>query len=660
MKRNGERGEGKFERISWDEALAIVAEQIKRVKEIYGPASILLATGGGDHGRLHNADHIHRLFALNGGYTTTWGVPSCEGAIFASLATYGTTETGNAREDLLNSRFIVMWGLDVVNTVHGNSTRLCLARAKEKGIKIVCVDPKYTASAATFADQWIPIRPGTDTAMLIAMAYTIIEENLHDRTFLDRYTTGFDRFRDYVTGKEDGIARTPLWAEGITGVKADVIAGLAREYATSKPAALMPGLSAGRTANGEQFHRAAIVLAAMTGNVGIPGGNSGTGAFGDIYHYSLRRMSKIENPVDKAASRRKNALAASGPFGSSVRLHNSEVWDAIIKGKAGGYPADYKMLFVMNWNYLNQSPNINKGVRALNALEFIVVQEQFLTATARFADILLPSAYFLERNDLTTGNYQPFYGYVNRIVEPYYEAKSHIEIATELAERLGISGFSEKSGEELLEWMAEDLEDDVDYDTIKDRVLYKVNPSTSGIAFKDQIDDLQNNPFPTPSGKIEIYSQQLADMENPLIPPVPKYIEMWESPNDPLAQKYPLQLITTHPKLRVHSQFYGVPRLTELEPQVVFINTGDARARDIEDGERVRVFNDRGEMIIAARVTERIMPGVIDIAEGAWYTPDENGADTAGCANILCRDTFSPAGAFTSNTGLVQVRKYKE
>ena len=660
MKRTGERGEGKFERISWDEALDAVAGQLQRVKEMYGPAAILLITGGGDHGRLHNPDHIHRLFALNGGYTTTWGIPSCEGAIFASLVTYGTTETGNARENLLNSRLIVMWGLEVVNTVHGNSTRLYLARAKEQGIKIVCVDPRYTASAATFADQWIPIRPGTDTAMLIAMAYIIIKENLHDQTFIDRYTTGFDRFRDYVTGKEDGIAKTPLWAEAITGVQADVIAGLARELALSKPAALMPGLSAGRTANGEQFHRAMIVLAAMTGNVGIPGGNSGTGAFGDLYNYSLRRMSMEENPLDKKASRRKNALPSSGAFGSSIRLHNSKVWDAIIKGKAGGYPADYKMLFVMNWNYLNQSPNVNKGVRALKALEFIAVQELYLTATAKFADILLPAAYFLERNDLTTGNYMPFYGYVNKVVEPYYEAKSHMEIAAALAERMGISGFNDKTGEELLEWMVADSKGDVDYDTIKKHVLYEVDPSTSGIAFKDQIDDPQNNPFPTPSGKIEIYSQQLADMENPLIPPVPKYIETWESPNDPLSEKYPLQLITSHPKFRVHSQFYGVRRLTELEPQAVFINTADARVRNIEDGDMVRVFNDRGEMIIPARVTERIMPGVVDIAEGAWYTPDEDGTDRGGCANILSRDTFSPAGAFTSNTGLVQVRKYKE
>lgn len=657
MKRVGERGEGKFERISWDEALDAIAKQFKGVRDIYGPESLLLISGGGDHGRLHNTKLMHELFSLAGGYTTLWGIPSCEGAIFASLATYGTTETGNSREDLLNSRLIIMWGLDAVNTVHGNGTRWYLARAKEKGIKIVAIDPKYTASAAAFADQWIPIRPGTDAAMAIAMAYTMIKENLHDRVYLDKYTTGFERFEEYVMGTEDGMPKTPEWAEAITGVQAGVIINLAREYASIKPSALMPGLSAGRTAYGEQFHRALIVLAVMSGNVGVSGGNSGTGAFGDIYKYSLNRMVSVENPLEKMAQKRKNALPGSGAFGVSTRLHNSEVWDAILMGKSGGFPADYKFIYILNWNFLNQTPNVNKGVEALKAIEFIAVQEQFLTATARFADILLPVTYFLERNDITTGNGMPFYGYVEKVVEPYYEAKSHFEIVKALAERLDISAFSDKTEEELLEWMVASSKDSIDYNTIKKDIIHEVQSHNPSIAFKKQIDDLENNPFPTPSGKIEIYSRQLANMEDPFIPPVPKYIETWESPKDHLSEKYPLQIITTHPKLRVHSQFYKVNCLEELEPQVVTMNTSDARDRGIVDGQKVRVFNDRGEMIITARVTERIMPGVVDIVEGAWYTPDKQGIDRGGCTNILSRDTFSPGGAFTSNTGLVQIKK---
>jgi len=186
--------------------------------------------------------------------------------------------------------------------------------------------------------------------------------------------------------------------------------------------------------------------------------------------------------------------------------------------------------------------------------------------------------------------------------------------------------------------------------------VQKYYPEPS-VPFKRQIEDPANNPFPTPSGKIEIYSQQLADMNNPLIPPIPKYIDTWESLNDRLARKYPLQLITTHPKWRAHSQFGNIPWLRELEPQAVAINARDAEARGIKDGDPVRVFNDRGEMSIPAKVTQRIMPGVVDVPEGAWYDPDKRGVDRGGCANVLTRDARSPGGAFTTNTCLVQVEK---
>jgi len=658
MKRAGERGHGKFERISWDEALDTVASELKRVREAYGSSAILLLTGGGDAAQLHHGKPMHRLLSLTGGYTATWGIASFEGARFASLATYGTGSSANTRDDLLNSRLIIMWGLDVVSTIHYNNTRYYLAQAREKGIRIVSVDPKYTNSTATFAHQWIPVRPGTDTAMLVAMAHVIIAENLQDQSFLDTYTFGFDRFKDYVLGTEDGVPKTPAWAEAITGAPAEAIAGLAREYATTKPSALMPGWGAGRTANGEQFHRAVMVLAAMTGNIGIHGGNSGAGVYGQTYNHELGRILTVgRNPVDQGAPRRKDALSGLGAAGLSTRVHNSKVWDAILEGKAGGYPADYKLLYVLNSNYLNQHPNVNKGVRALKALEFIAVQEQFITSTARFADVLLPVTYFMERNDITTGGGMPFYGYLSKAVEPYYEAKSHLEIATALAERLGISDFNDKTEEELLKELVAGSGDIPDYDTLKRNAIHRVKLSEPGVAFKKQVEDLQNNPFPTPSGKIEIYSQQIADIDDPTIPPIPKYIETWENLNDPLAEKYPLQLITTHPKLRVHSQFYNVPWLTELETQSIIINASDAQARGIKDGDRVRVFNDRGEVAIPANVTQRIMPGVVDILEGGWYTPDENGIDQGGCPNVLTRDDSSPAGAFASNTSLVQVQK---
>jgi anaerobic dimethyl sulfoxide reductase subunit A len=658
MKRAGDRGEGRFERISWDEALGRIASELSRVYDTYGGSAVLLLAGGGDMGQLHRTKPMNRLLCLMGGFSTTWGIPSNEAADFATLTTYGRALAGNTRDDLLNSRLIIMWGLDVANTIHATNTRWFMVQAREKGTRIVSVDPRYTDSTATFAHQWIPIRPGTDTAMLVAMAYVIIKEDLHERSFLETYTVGFDRFHGYVLGTEDGVPKTPSWAEAITGVPAEVITNLAREYATTKPAALMPGWAPGRTANGEQFHRAVMTLAAMTGNIGIHGGNSGVGVYGGTYGLSLGRVLRGgANRIDEAAPRPRGTVLGSSAARSGARVNISKLWDAILNGKSAGYPADYKLVYLMNSNLLNQNPDVNQGVRALKALEFIVVQEQLMTPTARFADILLPMTYFMERNDITTGEGTPFYGYMNKIVEPYYETKSHLEIASALAERLGISDFNDKTEEELLRDIVAGSRDSVDYDTLKEQGIHRVKLAEPRVAFRAQIEDLANNPFPTPSGKIEIYSQQIADMGNPMVPPIPKHIETWENRDDPLVEKYPLQLITTHPKLRVHSRFHNVPWLTELEAQSIMISTADARARSIKDGDLVRVFNDRGETVIPARVTQRIMPGVVDIPEGAWYTPDEQGIDHGGCANVLTRDEASPAGAFAVNTCLVEVQR---
>jgi len=307
-------------------------------------------------------------------------------------------------------------------------------------------------------------------------------------------------------------------------------------------------------------------------------------------------------------------------------------------------------------NPVNQLGNTNKMVQALRKLEFIVVAEQVMTATARFADILVPVSTFMERNDIVTGGLAPFYGYVNKVIEPLYESKSPLEICCELATRLGISVYSSKTEEE---WLRELVKGSYvsDYDTFKKKAVYRLKFPEPRVAFKEQIEDPRNNPFPTPSGKIEIYSQRLADMNNPEIPPIPKYIEPWEGRNDPLSAKYPLQLITTRFKRRAHTQFDSVPWLRELLPQAISINPIDAKARGISEGDEVRVFNDRGEVIVPVIVTERIMPGVVDLPQGAWYRPDERGVDRGGCANVLTKDAGSPGGAACDNTCLVQVQK---
>jgi anaerobic dimethyl sulfoxide reductase subunit A len=221
---------------------------------------------------------------------------------------------------------------------------------------------------------------------------------------------------------------------------------------------------------------------------------------------------------------------------------------------------------------------------------------------------------------------------------------------------MGFTDFGEDSEDELLKEMVVGTEIS-DYETFKQEGVHRLEFDEPYVAFREQIEDPENNPFPTPSGKIEIYSQALADLKNPKIPPVAKYIETWESRNDSLAKKYSLQLISTHFKRRTHGQFERVPWLRELEPQAMLINRVDAEARGIEDEDKVRVFNDRGEVVIVAKVTERIMLGVVDIPQGSWYDPDENGVDRGGNPNVLLKDEISPGGAFPYNTCLVEVGK---
>ena len=666
LRRVGPREEGKFKRVSWDEALDTMASELKRVKETYGPAAIMLCSGGGNVTFIHGRGWtMERLLSLFGGYSTTWGGPSWEGATFASAATFGTIRVDNSRDDLLNSRLIILWGCDPATSIHGTNTMWYLIQTKEKGVKIVSVGPRFNDSTAILADQWIPIRPSTDAAMIIAMAYVIVKEKLHDQAFIDRYTVGFDRFKDYIMGKEDGIVKTPSWAAAITGVSADNIEKLAKEYATTKPAALIAGIAPGRTPRGEQYHRAAITLSAITGNIGIDGGNAaGRSLIGvypsNSYPFKLGPLISVPpNPVDETAPVRKLTLKNYTRWKSSSRVHKSKLAEAILMGRSGGYPADYKFLYVVNCNPVNQLPYTGKWAEALNKLEFMVVQEQFMTATARFADIVLPVCTFLERNDMIAGGAVPFYGYLKKLIEPLYESKSQLEIATMLAARVGISDYNVKTDEE---WVKQIVEGSniPDYNSFKESAIYRIKLEEPYVCFKQQIEDPENNPFPTPSGKIEIYSQQLADMNEPLIPPIPKYIEPWEGPNDPLAKKYPLQLITKHFKRRAHSQLETLPWLREVQKHTLEISTADSKARGIDGSELVRVFNDRGVVIVPARVTERIMPGVVCLPQGAWYTPDEKGVDHGGCAMTLLTNEHSPCGAFITNTCLVQVEKYGE
>ena len=663
LRRTGERGQGKFERISWDEALETVARELRRVRDTYGPEAIFVQSSAGDVVSLHNPLPLTKVLSLIGGFSTSWGLFSFEQGIYAELATLGTLD-GNGRDDILNSSLIILWACDPANTVAHTNTTWYLAQAKDKGIKIIAIDPRYTDTSATFATQWIPIIPGTDCAMMIAMAYVMIKENLQDQKFLDAYTLGFDQFKAYVMGDEDGIPKTPQWAEVITSVKASTIEQLAREYATTKPAALITGIAPGRTACGEQYHRAAITLAAMTGNIGKSGGTAGLRSWMSVSVLpALKKgvlMMDVPNPVVKGPpSDFKTFLPARARFLKGVgNVVAAKVPDALLRGKAGGYPADYKLLFIVNTNYPNQYLDLNKAVAGLKRMEFVVTFEQFMTPAAKFADIVLPTCTFLERNDVTESERLTYFGYQNKCIEPLGESRSHFQIAKDLATKLGLSEFEDMSEEGVLRDVVVKGSAIPDYDNFKRNPVYRVHPPDRPyVAFRRQIEDPENNPFPTPSGKIEIYSQQLANMNDPNLPAIPKYIEAWEGPNDPMAQKYPLQLITIHPRRRAHTQGETIPWLMETQVQGVQVNPADALSRRIADGDSVKVYNNRGVTMLPAVVTRRIKKGVVAIPEGAWYNPDQDGLDKGGGPNVLTKDESSPGGGFVTNSCLVQVEK---
>jgi len=661
LKRVGPKGKGEFERISWDEAYETIIERLNYTKDTFGNSSIFLTSGSGNLASLHGGGaHIARLMSLFGGYTTDYGNISSEGAVYAVMTHYGSVYVGHSREDFLNSKFIIMWGWDPAKMISGTNTMYHLIKAKEAGIKIVVVDPRYTDSAVVLADQWIPIRPGTDPAMMVSMAYVMIKENLHDQAFLDKYTVGFDKFKDYVMGIEDGVEKTPAWAYEICGVPASVIENLTREYASAKPACLNDCQGPARSAMGEQYNRCAMTLSAMTGNVGKPGGSASGGLMSIPVGHLFRGpgIPGMKNPVEAGKPSVRGTLDLSRRF--IARIHTNKVFDAILEGKAGGYPTDIKFGWFTAINILNQRGNSNKGARALESLEFLVVADLFMTPTARYADILLPATTAAEQDDvIRPWPSGPYYAFINQAIEPLYECKSDYKMVCELAEKMGFKDFTAMSDDEWLRIFIEKNPETgaeiPDYDTFKNEGIHRVKLSESIVAFKKEIEDPENNPFPTPSGKIEIFSQRVADLNNPLNPPIPKYISSQEDVNNPLREKYPLQLLTSHPKIRVHSSLYMVDWLREVEPHRVWINPVDAEPRGIKEDDEVYVFNDRGKVAIKAKVTERIISGTVQIFQGAWYTPDEEGIDRGGCGNTLTDDTYSQGGAATFNSSLVEV-----
>jgi len=677
LKRVGPRGEAKFERITWDEALDMAAAEINRVIETYGNQALLVPYGTGAYSNTNGSHLARRLFNFYGGHLDTCNSYSWACINVATPTVYGTKVTGNQRQDWANSRYILMWSWNPAEMIDGTNSAYFIKKARQNGAKVVCIDPRKTLTAVGLADEWIPIRPGTDTAMMSAMAYVIVTENLLAEDFIHTHCQGFDEtqmpsglegeetYRDYLLGTRDGIPKTPGWAEAITGVPWEKITQTAREYAQIKPAMLYQGYGMQRRAYGEQVVRAGCVLPALTGNIGISGGWA----------------SGLALQAPEGGSQWNTFPLGENPAGVQIPV---AAWDqAVLRGtelraEDGLVGADHletnvRLIYAVATNCLiNQHMNINRSAKILSdesLVEFLIVQDQFLTPTGCFADLILPACTAFETDGIQDGwKYGEELLLMPRLIEPLGETKSDFRICADLADRLGI-GETFTEGLDERGWVNRILEQYrrnrfpevplVDEFETSNIGAYTKTVSKPAVAFVDFRRDPEKYPLNTPSGKIEIFSQELYKKGNPTeIPPIPKYIQEWESPFGPEADKYPLQAIGTQTLHRVHSTHDNNDWLEEAFPQRVFINELDAAERGIEDGDWVQVFNDRGKMIIPCRVTVRILPGVVDIPSGAWWTPDEAGVDRRGSVNVLTSERLTPlAHGNAQHTIMVQVVK---
>lgn len=670
MKRVGERGEGKFQRISWEEATDLIAREWVRIRDTYGPGSRYVNYATGISAAISGSSLAKRLLKLDGGYLGYYNSYSTACIRKATDLMYGTCETGNSLVDWLNSNLIILWGHNPAETKFDSQTMYYLRRARKKGIPIIVVDPRRNDTAEQLGAEWVPLRPATDAALQDAMAYVIVEEGLQDQDFLDRCCLGFDKAHmpegvdpsecvlSYLTGEKDGVAKTPEWAAAITGVPAETIRSLAIRYATARPAALVQGFGAQRHAYGEQGARGGILLACMTGNVGVSGGwASGSGL---CTQHPWVDMPDVPNPYPMEIPTYLWTEAV-------VRGHELTALDGVTGGEQ--LQSDIKMILNLAGNCLiNQHGDINRTaaiLRDTSKCEFIVCSDLFMTASAKFADVLLPGVSMFEGENITQPwQYGDFVGFNNQVIEPMYEGRFEYDWLSEVAEKIGLGPqFTEgRTLGQWLEWCYEDLrrkEPELpDYETFKKAGIYRYQNTPVRIAFADQRRDIDHHPFPTPSGKVELFSPKIYHTQfRDFMPAIPRYVDPPEGPNDPLRERYPLQLIGWHTKRRCHSIHDNNQAMHAIDPQALWMHPKDAQARGITEGQQVLIWNDRGRVQIGAHLTDRIMPGVVALSQGAWYAPDENGTDHGGCINVLTSLRPTPyARGNGQHTNLVEVR----
>jgi anaerobic dimethyl sulfoxide reductase subunit A len=706
MKRVGKRGEAKFERISWDEALDTIAKKLVEIKENYGPYSII--------------HHPYSIFGRCSFPLARWFGVGLAG--WAAHSTNGWEEPERwvlgkelARPTLLqdeaqvfHSKLIVLWGLNPLSTLAG-AWAYNLLRAKERGIPIICIEPRYTQSVELLGDQWIPIRPTTDVAMMIAIANVWFKEGLCDKDFVERWVEpeGLRRWKAYVLGLEDGVDRTPQWAEGICGVPAETITEFAKLYARSKPVNLSVSLSMGRQFYGENPTRAAMYLQALTGNACILGGTAAAETGLPLGHLASpmptvdwqRKLGFYEPPVLLAAYKWPKAIDIREKLDRG-QISSGE-YNNIIGNKPGNPSPNIQMVIMEGNNHLNGLPDINCTVRAMKKVDFVLVFSQYAELpTARYADMLLPQIYtafegrncraiYGHRDLFRTGmNLANFFMYCQKCIDPVGETKSYDWVWTQIAKRLGIAevynprlahvtddgwdeAVEELHREAYEKWATREVIAPLNppgWAEFQKKPVFRWEIKDTYYPFKRDI-ERDENPFRgTASGKIEFYSEFLAKgpryLANNDYPPgsgkcyggghLPPVAQMMVGGRDTFhskdSEKYPLLMSSPHSLYRVHSFLDNNFWLRDdCYRHAIWMSVADAKARGIKGNDLVRVFNDIGEMIIPAYVTSRVVPGTVFIFHGGWYKPGKkkselmpDGIDMGGAPNLLIHDDDLP------------------
>jgi len=678
------RGAEPFVAVDWDTALDLVAGELQRVRQHHGNEALFAGSyGWASAGRFHHAQgQLRRLLNLLGGFTysvNTYSYAAAEVVVPHVLGNFWEWLRESPGWDTLaeHGELVVMFGgMAPRNSqvdpggVGSHDTRHWLERCRNRGVEFINISP-VAGDAADFLDaQWLAPRPNSDTALMLGLAHTLVREGLHDEAFLARYCVGFEHFRAYLMGERDGQPRDADWAAGLSGIPAGTIRDLARRMARQRTLITL-SLSLQRAEHGEQPYWMGITLAAMLGQLGLPGGGigCGLGALHGIGHPAGRvpwaALEQGRNPVQHFIPVARISDLLLNPGGSLD-----------YDGQRLPLP-DIRMVYWAGGNPFHHHQDLNRLLRAWQQPETVVVHERWWNALARHADIVLPATTALERNDIGCNPRDGFAIAMRRAIPAVGEARDDHAICAGIAERFGLrQRFTEDRTE--MDWLrylynvsrqraAAQQMSLPDFEAFWEQGYLELpTPPESRVFLAAFRADPEVRALRTPSGRIEIFSRTVAGFGYPDCPGHPVWLAPDEWLGGELARRYPLHLISCQPATRLHSQLdQGVTsreaKVAGREP--IVLHPMDAAARDIRAGDVVRIHNDRGACLAGAVLSERLRPGVVQLATGAWYDPLEPGRigtlDKHGNPNLLTRDrgTSRLAQGPSAHSTLVEVER---